>query len=151
VLLLVLVDGLHNEETFAALSRLVGLQDAAVLLVFVRSPGPRAGLDLVRRRPGGHRLPPHREHELSQAELEAGAGALVEAERLARASAASVETMQVSGEPGRTVCELAARRNVDLVVIRAGGRDRPPLGPGSLGPTARYVTDHSPAPVLLVR
>jgi hypothetical protein len=30
-------------------------------------------------------------------------------------------------------------------------RDQPPVGPKSLGPTARFVSDHSPCPVLLLR
>jgi len=149
--MLVLVNGLHNQELFASLSRLVRLKEAEVLLAFVRGPGARSGLELPRPRPGGHHLPPHRERELIEAEIAGGAEALSEAEELARSAGASVETMQLTGEPGRAICEVAARRKVDLVVVRAGGRDRPPLGPASLGPTARFVTDHSPVPVLLLR
>ncbi len=149
--MLVLVNGLHNQELFASLSRLVRLKEAEVLLAFVRGPGARSGLELTRPRPGGHHLPPHRERELIEAEIAGGAEALSEAEELARSAGASVETMQLTGEPGRAICEVAARRKVDLVVVRAGGRDRPPLGPASLGPTARFVTDHSPVPVLLLR
>lgn len=77
--------------------------------------------------------------------------ALTEAERLGRSHAARVETIQMTGEPGRAVCEVAARRGSDLVVVRAGGRDRPPIGQASLGPTARFIADHSPTPVLLIR
>jgi nucleotide-binding universal stress UspA family protein len=49
------------------------------------------------------------------------------------------------------VCELAKRAGVDLIAIWAGGRDQPGEGPKHLGPTARFVSDHSPCPVLLVR
>lgn len=148
---LVLVDGLHSKELFSLLSQLVPLRETEVLLVFVRSPIGRAGLEMIRHRPGARHLPPHREAELRQAEVAAGDDALAEAEEVARAAGASVETMQVTGEPGRALCEVAATRGVDLVVVRAGGRDRPPLGPASLGPVARFVTDHCPAPVLLLR
>ena len=79
------------------------------------------------------------------------AAALAEAEAAARSLAAAVETAQVSGEPGPAVCELARSAGVDLIAIRAGGRDQPRVGPKSLGPTARFVSDHSPCHVLLLR
>ncbi|MGA7911539.1 MAG: universal stress protein [Candidatus Dormiibacterota bacterium] len=148
---LVLVDGLHTEALIDGLARIVRIDQAELLLVYVQGPGPRAGLDLVRHRPGGHRLPPHRERELVEAELLGSASALAEAELRARALFATVKSMQLAGEPGRAVCDVAARERVDVIVIRAGGRDQPPVGPKSLGPTARFVTDHSPCPVLLLR
>lgn len=148
---LVLVDGLHTEALIDGLASTLRIDRAELLLVSVRGPGPRAGLDLVRHRPGGHRLPPHRERELVEAERSGGASALAEAESRARALVATVKSMQLAGEPGRAVCDMAAREQVDVIVIRAGGRDQPHLGPKSLGPTARFVTDHSPCPVLLLR
>jgi nucleotide-binding universal stress UspA family protein len=148
---LLLVDGFHTGELLNTLARLVSLQEAQLLLVYVEGPGPRTGLDLVRRRPGGDRLPPHRARELGEVELERGASALAEAQNLARPMVGSVETMRVRGEPGRAVCEFAALERIDLIAIRAGGRDQPLLGPRSLGPIARFVSDHSPCPVLLLR
>ena len=149
--LLVLVDGLHSKEVFAALSRLVGLDGADVLIAYVTAPAPRSGLDLVMRRPGGRPLPPHREQELREAEVRAAGDATSDAERIARAYSTSVEAIHVTGEPGPAVCDLAERRIADLVVVRAGGRDRPAIGPGSLGPTAKFITDHCTRPVLLLR
>jgi nucleotide-binding universal stress UspA family protein len=148
---LILVDGFHTEELIASLTRLLNLDLAELLLLSVQGPGPRAGLDLVRSRPGGHRLPPHRERELTQAELEGGAKVLAEAEKLAQPLSSNVESIQVRGEPGHAVCDVASQRGVNLIVMRAGGRDQPRVGPGSLGPTARFVADHSPCPVLLLR
>src|ERR1700681_605442 len=148
---LILVDGSHTEGLIASLARLLSADKAELLLLYVQGPGPRAGLDLVRRRPGGHRLPPLRERELAEAELEGSTIALAEAEKLAPRLSSNVESIQVRGEPGRAVCDVASRRNVDLIVIRAAGRDQPRVGPGSIGPTARFVADHSPCPVLLLR
>lgn len=148
---LILVDGFHTEGLIASLARLLSADKAELLLLYVQGPGPRAGLDLVRRRPGGHRLPPLRERELAEAELEGSTIALAEAEKLAPRLSSNVESIQVRGEPGRAVCDVASRRNVDLIVIRAAGRDQPRVGPGSIGPTARFVADHSPCPVLLLR
>ena len=146
-----LVDGFHTEELLHSLGRVVRLGEADLLLLYVRGPGPRAGLDMVRHRSGGHRLPEPRERELVEAELEGSSGALLEAEKLAHSLAAAVETMQTAGEPGRVVCDVAGRARVDLIAIRAGGRDQPPVGPTSLGSAARFVADHSPCPVLLLR
>jgi nucleotide-binding universal stress UspA family protein len=140
---LVLVDGFRTGELFESLGRRLQLRDAELLLVYVRGPAPRAGLELMRRRPGGHELPPHREARLAEAELEGSAEALAEAEKVAGQFTSHVESRQAHGEPGRTVCELAAEEHVDLVALRAGH--------ASVGPTARFITDHSPCPVLLLR
>jgi len=148
---LVLIDGLHTADTLDSLARLLNLGEAELLLVYVQGPGPRAGLDLVRRRPGGHQLPPHRERELAEAEHEGAASALAEAEDRARRLAPSVETIQLRGEPGRAVVDLAVQRRVDLIAVRAGGVDQARAGPRSLGPLARFVADHSPCAVLLLR
>jgi nucleotide-binding universal stress UspA family protein len=119
--------------------------------VYVRGPSPRAGLELMRHRPGRHGLLPHRERELAEAERAGGDEALEEAARLAASLAKEPKTLQLSGEPGRAVCEAATRERADLVVVRAAGRDVPPVGPRSLGPVARFITDHCPCPVLLLR
>ncbi|TMF36121.1 MAG: universal stress protein [Chloroflexi bacterium] len=148
---LVLINGLHTRELFDPLERLLQLDEAELLLVYVRGPGPRAGLDLVRHGPGGRPLPPRRERELADAELAGSASALAEAELRANAMVGTVKSIQLDGEPGRAVCDVAARERVDLIVIRAGGRDQPPIGTRSLGPVGRFVVDHSPCPVLLLR
>lgn len=149
--ILVLVDGLHAVEMLDQLAGLLPFDGAELLLVYVRPRGPRAGLDIISRRPGRHPIPPHRRAELIAAE-DAGIGeTLAEADSTARRHGAATELLRVEGEPGHALCELAAHRQVDLVAVRAGGADRPPLGPGSLGPVARFVTDHCASPVLLLR
>jgi nucleotide-binding universal stress UspA family protein len=142
VTLLLLVDGRDTAELLRSLARFVRLDEARLVLVYVSGPGPRAGLELLRRRPG-RPAPPPREQELDQAERVGGAEALEEALRLARPLARSVETLQLRGEPGRAVCELAAAEKAELVAVRASGR--------ALGPTARFVSDHCPCPVLLLK
>ena len=148
---LVLIDGLHSREILDALARLVDLRSAELLLAYVSGPAPRAGLDLVRRRPGDRPLPPHRERELREAEDTAGGDALSDAETAARELGAAVDSIRLAGEPGRAICELADERRADLVVVRAGGWDRPPMGGPALGPAARFIADHCRAPVLLLR
>ena len=151
VKVLVLVDGLHSQETFDALARLVDLKTADLLLAYVAGRGPRAGLDIVTHRPGSRPLPPHRERELREAEDVAGDAAIADAEAAARRHSPRVEAIRLSGDAGHAVCEIADQRRADLVVVRAGGWDRPPIGPGSLGPAARFIADHCRVPVLLLR
>lgn len=147
----VLVDAQHTHELVGALTGLLRRELGEILFVYVSAPGPRAGLDMVTHRPGGGHLPPERELEIGQAEAARGQDALREAEQLAGGLAPSVRSVLAQGKPGEVVCELAARHGAGLVVVRAGGPDRPPVGPGSLGPAARFITDHSPCPVLLLR
>ncbi|MGH7764514.1 MAG: universal stress protein [Candidatus Dormibacteraceae bacterium] len=148
---LVLIDGLHTVELLSALSRLAPLEQAELLLVCVRGPHSRAGLEMVRGGPGWRGLPPHLERAIADAEQANVADALREAETLALPIAASVKPITAAGEAGRVVCQIAAAEEVDLVVVRAGGRDLRGVGPRSLGPAARFITDHSPCPVLLIR
>lgn len=106
---------------------------------------------MVRHRPGGRGLPQDRERELAEAERSRGAEALADAARHAATLGGIVRTFELRGEPGREVCELAARERTDLFVVRAGGHDAPPVGPLSVGPAARFITDHCPCPVLVIR
>jgi nucleotide-binding universal stress UspA family protein len=55
----------------------------------------------------------------------------------------------LEGRSGRIEREVvAAAETMDLLVFARDG-ERSHLGPGSLGPTARYVVDHAPCAVLL--
>lgn len=146
-----LVDGLHDRETIERLAKLTALGGAELLLVYVHGAGPRGGLEMVRHRPGGRGLPRHREHQLAEAERSRGTEALADAARHAATLGVTARTFELTGEPGKEVCELAARERMDLFVVRAGGRDAPPVGPRSVGPAARFITDHSPCPVLVIR
>ena len=148
--ILVLVDGFDTERMIQSIERQVQLRDAEVFLLFVRGPAHRAGLEVAPRRPGGHRLPADRERAFAEAELEEGWQALAEAEQLASQGGAKVQSRQLEGEPGHVVCDLAQTESVDLVVLRGASRGQPPEGHAHLGPTARYVVDHSPCPVLLL-
>lgn len=149
--ILVLVDGLHTREVLESLATLIRMQEAQLLLAYVRPAGPRSGLELMSRRPGHGTLPPHRREQVAEAESERGAQVLAEAEEMAARHTPSVESIQLEGEAGRATCDVAMRRKADLVVLRVGGRDRPPLGARALGPTARYIAEHCASPVLLLR
>jgi nucleotide-binding universal stress UspA family protein len=63
------------------------------------------------------------------------------------------ETLQKQGRPEREIVNTAAEWHADLVIIcpRAEYGGRHVIGPKSVGHVARFVLDHAPCPVLLVR
>ena len=68
-----------------------------------------------------------------------------------KAKAAGVETeyTQLTGNPGRTICELAKNWSADLILV--GSRGLRGLKEMFLGSVSNYVTHHAPCSVLIVR
>jgi len=58
------------------------------------------------------------------------------------------ETLPCEGLPARSICDLAAERNVRLVIIGAHGWGR--IGRLIHGSVSTYVLHHAPTPVLVV-
>ncbi|WP_338182079.1 universal stress protein [Candidatus Dormiibacter inghamiae] len=138
-------------ELEAALTS-VRLAGHTLLLAHVIDNGARGELDLIRSRLLGRPLPGHRLRDIGAAERDAATSILGEAATVAERLGAGCETWLGEGEPGRELVRLAAGGRCELIVIGA----RPPAadlrpGPHSLGSTARFVVDHSPVPVLLLR
>lgn len=69
----------------------------------------------------------------------------------ARANAVGVETefRQISGSPGRLLCQFSRSWQADLLVVGTHGRSR--LGELLLGSVSSYVMHHAPCDVLTVR
>lgn len=141
--ILVLVDGMRTRDLLEEVGAVVHLSDVELVLVYVVGPAPRSSLDMVSHRPGGPRLPPHRERSISGAERGRAIEALEEAERLARSSGGSVRTLLVEGDVGHVMVELAERERAKAVVLRAA--------PQGIGPAARHVVEHGRCSVILVR
>lgn len=139
-------------ELLADLNRILPLRRMELLLVHVIDNGARGEIDLSRGRLLPRTMPRHRLHAIEDAERQAAKAALDEAAAAAEALGARGETVTAEGEPGRVLSLLAQERGCDLVTLRV--REDPHMeraGPHSLGHTARFVSDHSPCPVLLVR
>ena len=59
------------------------------------------------------------------------------------------EFVQLTGNPGKTVCELAGKWSADLILV--GSRGLKGLKEMFLGSVSNYVTHHAPCSVLIVR
>ncbi|MDQ6772609.1 MAG: universal stress protein [Candidatus Dormibacteraeota bacterium] len=141
-------------ELLAELARLGVLRQGEVILAHIVDTGARGEVDLPRGRLVHRPLPPHRARVMGAAERHAAAAALAEATAAAKALGAVVASTQLAdGEPGRALSALAVEHGCSLVAVasRMEGWHGERPGPHSVGRTARFVVDHSPCPVLLVR
>jgi nucleotide-binding universal stress UspA family protein len=97
--------------------------------------------------------PPRRERPIDEAELAAGNTALEEARQEAERAGFHFQTEMVHGRPEQVIIQMAQTWGCQLVAIQAsrGTHGRPHIGPKSVGHIARFVLDHAPCDVLLLR
>ena len=147
----------------------VGLSDGALVmreaLALVRDSVEVIALHVIDERPRRdveslrgplRHISPERQRELSQVEEEAGSAALAEAEAAARDAGAQVTSLVTRlerGRPEQVIVAQARELGADLIALRPREHPEsfPPIGPPSIGHTARFVVDHAPCPVLLLR
>jgi nucleotide-binding universal stress UspA family protein len=120
------------------------------VLLHVIDEGPRHDLDRLRGP-----LHPHHEHreQLDAAEEGAGETMLKEAgEEALLLGLAATERLE-RGRPEQVIVALAGELAARVIVLcaRDSPHAHPKAGPPSVGHTARFVVDHSPSPVLLLR
>lgn len=112
---------------------------------------PRKEIERTRER--FLRRPPEppgpRQQQMRQAEQASALDILHEGLR----SLPGAETIQREGRPEREIVNCAAAWQADVILIlpRTNYGEKPSLGPKSVGHVARFVLDHAPCPVLLVR
>ncbi len=156
------LDGTNSEQISQALSTLVHAGNAGnagntedadertIGLLYVIDSGPHGEMERKRegllrpRRPGGLLR-----ERMRQAETVAAQDILDEGLR----SMPGAERLQREGRPEREIVLYASEWRADLIVIcpRSPAFARPAIGPKSVGHVARFVLDHAPCPVLLVR
>jgi nucleotide-binding universal stress UspA family protein len=123
---------------------------ATYCMLYVVDTGPRKEIEYTRQRflrpPGPPSL---REDEMQQAEKASAEDILNEGLR----HLPGAETLQRKGRPEREIVNTAAEWQADLVVIcaRAEYGGKTTIGPKSVGHVARFILDHAPCPVLLLR
>ena len=147
---LVCLDGTNGEQVSKATEMLSANEPLTLGILYVIDTGPRKDIEHTRerflRRPGP---PRSREDEMEQAELAAAQDVLNEGLRYLP----DAETFQRLGRPEREIVNVAAEWQADLVIMCPRGEygGKPAIGPKSVGHVARFVLDHAPCPVLLVR
>lgn len=144
------LDGTNIELISKALSTLVSIEERTVGLLYVTDTGPHHEIERKREwllRPR-HSSGPLQE-KIQQAEVGAAQDILDEGLRYLPHS----ETLSREGRPEQEIMQCASAWNADLIVIcpRSPVFGGPALGPKSVGHVARFVLDHAPCPVLLVR
>jgi nucleotide-binding universal stress UspA family protein len=125
-------------------------------LLHIIDTGPRRTFDEYLHRPGPlHHPPPPPSHEaqIDEAEQEAGKAALEEASQAAERAGFHIQTDIQRGKPEQIIVQSAYSWQCELIAIQAseGTQGRPHIGPESVGHTARFVLDHAPCDVLLLR
>ncbi|MEL6580888.1 MAG: universal stress protein [Cyanobacteria bacterium J06621_12] len=74
---------------------------------------------------------------------------LQQRDREAKAAGIHSEFIQLTGNPGRSICELANTWSADLILV--GSRGLKGIKEMFLGSVSNYVTHHAPCSVLIVR
>ncbi len=144
------LDGTNVEVLQQSLAGMVNNSELTTGLLYVIDTGPRGDIERTRERLfRPHQLPTPREEQLRQVEAASAQDILQEGARYFP----QAETLQRSGRPEREIVQCAAEWHADLILIcpRSPEFAGPPLGPKSVGHVARFVLDHAPCPVLLIR
>lgn len=144
------LDGTNIEQIRTAVSTMLRSSNLTIALVYVIDLGPHEAMERQRERffrPPT--LKPQQIEQMQQAENAAAQDILNEGTRYLSGAI----SFKREGNPEREIVTLAAEWSADLVIIcpHATNSNRPPIGPKSVGHTARFVIDHVPCPVLLVR
>lgn len=126
-----------------------------LVLLHVIDPGPRHDLAQISGplrfgpRIGG----PRHGQAIAAAEEAAGRMALDEAATAARAAGFEATILLECGRAEQVIVEVAREVEASLVAIRARdyAEGHPFIGPASVGHVARFVVDHAPCDVLILR
>ena len=147
------LDGTNIEQLSKVLSTFLPGNATTVGLLYVIDTGPQRDMELRRERSLRPRHSgPLRSEQMRQAEQYAAQDVLEEAKRYFE-RISTPELLQRRGRPEREIVNCAAEWHSDLLVIcpHSPQWEGPALGPKSVGHVARFVLDHAPCPVLLVR
>ena len=144
------LDGMNIDQVSKAVAMVATAIDGTIGLLYVTDSGPHGEIERKRegllrpRHPSGPLY-----ERMRQAEVVAAQDILQEGQRYLPGA----ETLHLEGRPEREIVICAAEWNADLIGIcpRTPGYGGPSLGPKSVGHVARFVLDHAPCPVLLVR
>jgi nucleotide-binding universal stress UspA family protein len=139
------VDGTNVEQVSKAVSTMLCAETMTIGVLYVTDTRPQEEMERHRER---FLRPPHpplpRREQMRQAEEASAQEILEEGSRYL----GGAETLRRTGRPEREIVQAAAEWRADVLVICSRS---PQVGGPLLGHVARFVLDHAPCPVLLVR
>ncbi len=144
------LDGTNLTQISNALKTMLRADALSIGFIFVIDTGPHGEMERQRER---FLRPPDmlsgRREQMRQAEDSSAKDILDEGEQVFPGSQHLLRT----GRPEREIVNAAAEWNADIILIcpRTTYGNQPAIGPKSVGHVARFVLDHAPCPVLLVR
>ncbi len=148
--LLCCLDGSNIERISHAVTSFLPSEGLTLGLLYVIDSGPHGDIGLQRERfLRPHKPAPMRRDQMREADEGNAQDILEEGLRYLPGA----DTLRREGRPEREIVNCAAEWNADLIVIcpRSPQSGGPTLGPKSVGHVARFVLDHAPCAVLLVR
>jgi nucleotide-binding universal stress UspA family protein len=144
------LDGTNTQQVSHAAQMFSTAEPLTIALLTVIDAGPRRDMDRTRER---FWRPPLR-HEPITEEMQAAERAVSEdILKTAVGDLPQAETLLRQGLPELEIVNAAAEWRADVILIcpRAEYGEPPHVGPRSVGHVARFVLDHAPCPVLLLR
>ena len=149
------LSGLDTEDFLARALRRLPAPVWRFALIYVIDTRPAEELGYLRQALFRGRLPPDRLAQMTTAEDETAREVLAEARADLQGArpAAEVIIHLARGRPEQEIIRAAHDLRSDLLVVgaRFRGGPRPASGPPSVGHVARFVLDHAPCDVLLLR
>ncbi|QBD77965.1 hypothetical protein EPA93_18975 [Ktedonosporobacter rubrisoli] len=143
------LDGTNAEQISNAISSFVSSTSLTLGLIYTIDTSPHGEIERQRERfLRPHELSRSRREQIQRAEQDTAKDILEEGLRYLPGA----EQLQRQGRAEREIVNCAAEWQADLIVI--GSRSPSygvAIGPRSVGHIARFVLDHAPCPVLLLR
>jgi len=144
------LDGTNLMQISNALKTMLRSDALTIGFIYVIDTGPHG--EMERQRGRFMRPPdmlPGRREQMRQAEESSAQDILNEGEQ----AFPGAQSLLRTGRPEREIVNSAAEWNADVILIcpRTTYGNKPAIGPKSVGHVARFVLDHAPCPVLLVR
>jgi nucleotide-binding universal stress UspA family protein len=144
------LDGTNTQQVIHAVQMFSTAEPLAIALLTVMDAGPRRDMDRTRER--FWRRPLH--HEPITEQMQAAERTVSEEIlKVGQSHVPQAETLLRQGLPELEIVNTAAAWKADVILIcpRADYGEPSHVGPRSVGHVARFVMDHAPCPVLLLR